>query len=247
MNRPGFLIPVLALAALFFGWRTYETWTGPVGAASPAPASQAPVPVGISAEEAPQAIDFSGATASIAARPLFRPDRLPFREGSAAVPKRNYEAELSRFTLLGVLILGNDRKGVVVGKTGAGAGREERWEVSPGENLPGFSVKDVRSDGMTLVADEKEFLLPLYAGGPKGAAGGAAVRTDVGPLPKAQAVQAGQAGTARPAATPAQPYPAAVQPTPAVSPQTPIASPPSRVPRDFGRDRTRPTFLPGRR
>jgi hypothetical protein len=244
MNRPGFLIPVLALAALFFGWRTYEAWTGPVGASGKATAGQAPVPVGIAADDAPQAIDLAGATASIAARPLFRPDRLPFREGSAVVPKRNYETELSRFTLLGVLILGTDRKGVVVGKTGAGAGREERWEVSPGESLPGFEVKDVRADGMTLVADEMEFLLPLYAGGPKGAAG--AVRTDVGPPrqaapgaqppPKAQADQTGQPGQAGIVRSQAPP----AQPTPAARLQRPIT-------RDFRRDRTQPRNTPGRR
>jgi hypothetical protein len=112
--------------------------------------------------------------ASIMARPLFRPDR----EEAVQVPRRNYEAELTRLTLLGVLLLGKDKRGVVVGRSGTG--REERWEVGPGDTLPGFIVKDVGAEGLTLTADNREFLLPLYAGGPKGTAGQAPART-VGP------------------------------------------------------------------
>jgi hypothetical protein len=214
MSRPGFLIPLLALAALFFGWRTYDAWTGPVGAAAPAPPSPVAAPVGVSPEEAPPPADLSAPVAFIVARPVFRPDRQPFREEAIQIPQRNYEAELSRFTLLGVLLLGKDKKGVVVGK--GGAGRDERWEVAPGDSLPGFGVKDVGTEGLTLTADGREFLLPLYAGGPKGPPGKAPGRTEVAP-PSA------------PAASP-QPPPA-VRPGPVVrTPADNAYAPPTRVP-----------------
>ena len=216
MSRPGFLVPLLALAALFFGWRTYEAWTGPARAASPVRPSPAVVPVGVFPEEAPPPADLSAPVATIVARPVFRPDRQPFREEAVQIPQRNYEAELSRFTLLGVLLLGKDRKGVVVGK--GGAGRDERWEVAPGDSLPGFSVKDVGSEGMTLTADGREFLLPLYAGGPKGPPGKAPGRTEVAP----------------PSAPAAPPPAASSPPSPAVRPGTVrppadnVYSPPTR-------------------
>lgn len=181
MTRPGLLIPVLAIAALFFGWRTYEAWTGPAGATGPPPAGPAPVPIGVAPEETIPAMDLSAPMASIMARPLFRPDRKPYREEAVQVPRRNYEAELTRLTLLGVLLLGKDKRGVVVGRSGTG--REERWEVGPGDTLPGFIVKDVGAEGLTLIADDRELLLPLYAGAPKGPTGQAPVRTVGGSSP----------------------------------------------------------------
>jgi hypothetical protein len=234
MSRPGFLIPLLALAALFFGWRTYDAWTGPVGAAAPAPPTPVAAPVGVSPEEAPPPADLSAPVAFIVARPVFRPDRQPFREEAIQIPQRNYEAELSRFTLLGVLLLGKDKKGVVVGK--GGAGRDERWEVAPGDSLPGFGVKDVGTEGLTLTADGREFLLPLYAGGPKGPPGKAPGRTEVAP-PSAPAAPPPAASPQPPPAVrpgmpeaPAQPSPA-VRPGPVVrTPADNAYAPPTRVP-----------------
>jgi hypothetical protein len=151
----------------------------------------------------------------IVARPVFRPDRQPFREEAVQIPQRNYEAELGRFTLLGVLLLGKDKKGVVVGK--GGAGRDERWEVAPGDSLPGFSVKDVGTEGLTLTADGRDFLLPLYAGGPKGPPGKAPGRTEVAP-PSAPAPP--------PQAAPATP---AARPGTVQAPADNVYSPPTRV------------------
>ncbi len=218
MSRPGLLIPLLALAALFFGWRTYEAWMRPGEAAAPVPPSSAAAPIGVSPEEAPPPADLSAPMVSIVARPVFRPDRQPFREEAVQFPTRNYEAELSRFTLLGVLLLGKDKKGVVVGK--GGAGRDERWEVAPGDSLPGFSVKDVGTEGLTLTADGRDFLLPLYAGGPKGPPGKAPGRTEAAP-PSVPAA-------APPAASP-QPPPA-VRPGTARTPADNIYIPPTRIP-----------------
>jgi hypothetical protein len=258
MSRPGFLIPLLALAALLFGWRAYEAWTGPLGNVGPPPPNPSAMPIGVSQEEAPPSPDLSASVTLIVARPIFRPDRQPFREETAAqIPKRNYEAELNRFTLLGVLLLGTDRKGVVVGK--GAAGREERWEVAPGDSLPGFTVKDVGADGVTLAADEKEFLLPLYAGGPKTQPGQAPVRTDLGtprpPVPAPKPPVASPPGTVRPpTGIPLSP-PTAAPPMPpaAVPPAPPMASPPVTSPPSttgspvYQRGRMRPTYIPGRR
>lgn len=225
MSRPGFLVPLLALAALFFGWRTYEAWTGPPGAGPPVPPSSAAAPIGVTPEEAPPPGDLSGPVVSIVARPVFRPDRQPFREEAVQIPQRNYDAELSRFTLLGVLLLGKDRKGIVVGK--GGTGRDERWEVAPGDTLPGFNVKDVGTEGLTLTADGREFLLPLYAGGPKGPPGKAPARTEVAPPTAPVASPTAPAAPRAPAAPP-QPFPAA-RPGTVHTPADNVYSPPTRV------------------
>lgn len=219
MNRPGVVIPALALAALFFGWRAYEAWTGPVRTAGVASSAPAAAPIGISTEEAPPPTDLSALAASVGAKPVFRPDRRPYREDAAGQSKRNYDAEISRFTLLGVLLLDKDKKGVVVGK--GAAGRSERWEVAPGDALPGFIVKEIGADGITLAADEREFLLPLYAGGPKGPPAQGAVRTEAAPArpsaAPAQPVPPKQAGSVSPAVQPARATPpSAVAPSPAV-------------------------------
>jgi general secretion pathway protein N len=250
MRSPPFLIPVLALAVLFFGWRTYEAWTTPMAPSLPPPAARAAVaPAGLSPADPPPPADLPGMAASILARPVFRPDRTPFREETAQAPKRNYDAEMSRFTLLGVLLLGSEKKGVVVGK--AGTGRQERWEVGPGDALPGFTVKDIGADGITLAADGKEFLLPLYAGGPKGPPGQAPVRTDVGP-PRApaaapQPAPPAKGGTAPGAAPSVPPLPPTAAPPPqAATPGTGMPAP--REPLDYNRGRLlRPSYLPGRR
>jgi len=192
MSQTRILNLVLALSVIFFGWRSYEAWTKPVAVVI-SPSSGTPVvPIGVSQPDLPAVpADLSANVALIVARPVFRPDRKPFSEGGSGFSKRNYEAEISKFTLLGVLQLGNDKKGIVVGK--GTANRDERWEVGPGDTLLGFRVKDVGVEGMTLTADGREFLLPLYAGGPKGTTGQAALRTEGG-SPRT---------TASPASTPA--------------------------------------------
>jgi hypothetical protein len=248
MSRPGFLIPVLALAALFFGWRAYDAWTGPLGAVGPPPSNPPAVPIGVSKEEAPPPLDLSAPVVSIVARPVFRQDRKPFREETATIPKRNYEAELARFTLLGVLLLGKDRKGIVVGK--GGTGKEERWEVNPGDSLPGFVVKEVGAEGVMLSADDREFLLPLYAGGPKVLPGQGPVRTEVAP-PRPPAASA-QPAPARPPGASPPPVPAGqagtVRPPGNAASSPSIAVPPRTDPTDYRRGRTlRPTYIPGRR
>lgn len=215
MRRPALVIFVLAAAASLFGWETYKAWTAAEDPAD-APAGFAPAPrPDAAADNASRDGDLDVQTAVIVTKPLFRPDRQPFLENAAGVAQRNYEAELSRFSLVGVLLQGEARKGLVLS---AGAGRQDRWEVGSGDSIPGFTVKEVQTDGLTLSSDGKEFLLPLYAGGPKGQAAGS-LRTEVAAgTAAAQAAapakagspspNAGVAGTAQspaPVAAPGQP------------------------------------------
>jgi hypothetical protein len=167
----------------------------------------------------------------VKSRPLFRSDRRPFTEAVAgAVPARNFDAELSKLSLIGILAIGDDPKGIVVSKGGT---RSERWEVKAGDELPGFRVKEVRTDGLAVTAEDREFLLPLYAGPPTAAGG--TVRTEA---PRMEAAPAQPA--AAPATAPAQPRPAAAQapaqprpaPQPAVQPSGPAVA---------------PRYIPGRR
>jgi hypothetical protein len=177
---------------------------------------------------------------AIAARPLFRADRQAFKEQAAsAAPARNYESELSRYMLLGVLGFGEEPVGVVTGKTG---NKTDRWELKAGDALPGFTVKEVGVDGMLLTADGREFLLPLYAGPPTAAAG--AVRTEVPRRDAAPPAAApGSPASAKPASSGAPPGPAAVAaPAAAKPPAAPVYTPPNRTPPGAP-----PRFRPGRR
>ncbi|MBF8258991.1 MAG: hypothetical protein HW377_1365 [Actinobacteria bacterium] len=197
MRQTRILNLVIALSVIFFGWRSYEAWTKPVTVVtSPSPGTSV-TPIGAYQPDSPAVpADLSANVALIVARPVFRPDRKPFSEGGIGFSQRNYDVELSKLTLVGVLQMGDDKKGIVVGK-GAGT-RDERWEVGPGDTLPGFRVKDVGVEGMTLTADGREFLLPLYAGGPKGTAGQATVRTEGTPQrPPTSPSQPPAAGQAR--------------------------------------------------
>ncbi|MBI5576771.1 MAG: hypothetical protein HY896_10475 [Deltaproteobacteria bacterium] len=253
MKRPGFLMIALALAALFFGWRTYRAWTGPAYGIPPPPSAPAVPPIGISPEDPPQAVELSAPVAYITARPVFRPDRRPFQENASIVPARNYDQELSRFTLLGVLLLGDMKKAVVTGKS---PGRPERYELSPGETLPGFVVKEIQQDGVLLEADGKEFLLPLYAGAPK-VQGTGGLRTD---LPSTQASPA-SAGQTRPPPAPiradsvsapartgsAGAVPAKTQAPASVAPPGLTGSPAEAFQQRPYRGRVRPTYVPGQR
>lgn len=201
MNRAALRIVVCAAAAIFFGWQAYRAWTEAVLPAEEPRAREtfsrpaAAIPPAVPGDAVPSGLS------PIVARPVFRPDRRPFQEDSPGVPQRNYEAELARYTLIGVLMAGEEKKAVVVSK---GPGQDERWEVGAGDDLPGFTVKEVGIDGLVLMADGKEYTLPLYAGGPK-SAGGTPIRTEVVPA----------TSPARP-----QPQPAAVRP----GPQTPSRS-----------------------
>lgn len=253
MSRASLWIPLLALASLFFGWRGYDAWTVPAKAVGLAPPRTAVAPFGVSSEDPPQAADLVAPVAVIVARPVFRPDRRPFQETAVTVPTRNYEQELSRFTLLGVLQFGDMKKAVITGKT---PGRTERYEIGPGESLPGFEVKEIQQEGVLLTADGKEFLLPLYAGAPK-VQGPGGLRTELPPPPSTGASP--PAGQARPPAAPVQAgsgaasgrgetageIPGRAQPPAAVAaPGQPGTAPPS--PSTY-RGRLRPTFLPGQR
>ncbi len=170
MNRR-LLVSVLAMATLFLGWKTYRAWTEDVAAGVSPPVAQAVQSPAAALDSAAPGPDTSAAVATIMARPVFRADRKPFRpdDPAAAGPARNYDAELSRYMLLGVVIQADTRKAVVVTR---GSAKPERWEVGAGDTIPGFAVKDIEQDGVTLSADGKEFLLPLFAGGPKASAQG---------------------------------------------------------------------------
>ena len=223
MNRTSLPILVLAFLACIFGWETYRALTMPVlpteGTTAENPLSlqsSAVLPPGVPGE------DIRGALASVLGRPVFRPDRRPHREETPGASIRNYESELSRYTALGVLMIGDVQKALVVGK---GTAKGERWEVGAGDELPGFTVKKVNPDGLTLEADGREFTLPLYAGGPN-AAQGATLRTVV--TPAQPNVQQQPRNAVSPAPGPAVPS------SPAASPGLPQR----RYPR---------TYVPGRR
>jgi hypothetical protein len=225
MRKPYLLALGLALLALFFGWRTQQMLDAP-----PAAGDSAARPVatgwqpGAPAPDPPPPQDTATAVAAVKNRPLFRADRRPFTEAAAgAVPARNFDAELSRLSLIGILAIGDDPKGIVVSK---GSARSERWEVKAGDELPGFLVKEVRTDGLAVTAEGREFLLPLYAG-PPAAAGGGPVRTD---LPRKD-----PAAQAPVPSTPPRPAPPSA--TPAVQPPLPASPAPAVAPR----------YIPGRR
>lgn len=160
MRRAALVIAVLCAIAAFFGWKAQEAWFAPLPPVGAAGAPAATLAAGGAADPAPQP-ELAGAVAAIAARPLFRPDRLSFRDGAGE--GRDGNADLSRFSLIGVLTLGQGLKGIVVSKDGSGPGR---WELKAGDSLPGFKVKEVRLDGLVLDAEGRKVLLPLYAGPP---------------------------------------------------------------------------------
>jgi len=229
MRKPALLVAALCSLALFFGWKARNAWlsTPPpadnTGRASPdlwQPG--APVP-----DPSPPP-DSAAAVSAIVSRPLFRADRLPFREDAGAAAGRNYEAELSRLSLIGTLTFGGELKGIVVSK---GSPRAERWEVKAGDALPGFKVKEVTIDGLVVTADKREFQLPLYAGPPT-AVGGGIVRTEA---PRKMPAPAQQAATAPPPSVAQPPSAVAQPPAAAARPPSPVAQP-----------RPAPTFVPER-
>jgi hypothetical protein len=237
VRRPTLATLALSLLALLFGWETRQalraTPGGQDNAATPPAVTWQP---GAAAPDPQPPPDPTPVATAIAARPLFRADRQPFREQEASqAPARNYDTELSRFTLLGVLGFGEEPVGVVAGKNG---NKTDRWEVKAGDALPGFTVKEVGVEGMLLSADGREFHLPLYAGPPPAAAG--AVRTEVPRRAIAPpAVAPGIPASAKPAAPGAPQGPAAV---PAPAQPMPAYAPPSRT-----APVAPPRFRPGRR
>ncbi len=204
MNRSALYFLMYVAAAVFFAWKTYRALTDPVlpgkeigaGVVFTRPAVlDLPMPL-------PGNAQYTGLSA-ILARPVFRPDRRPVPGAANGVPQRNYEAELARYTVLGVVMMGDDKKAVVVSNPPGNAGR---WEVGIGDSLPGFTVKEITTDGIVLSADGRELMLPLYAGGPK-SAGSAPLRTEAGP-----------------AALPARPQPPAAATAPGTAPPSPVQS-----------------------
>lgn len=242
MKKPYLLSVALAVLAVFFGWRTMQALEGRPAAGDTAagaaatgwqPAAPAPDP------SPPR--DMTTAVAAVKSRPLFRADRKPYAEGGT-VSGRNFDAELSRLSLIGIVSFGDDLRGVVVSK---GAPRTERWEVKAGDDLAGFRVKEVRTDGLTVTAENREFLLPLYAGSPT-ATGGGPVRTEATRREPSPAQPA--AAQPRPGTPPVQ---RGVTPQPAPSqlrqpPQAPPAAQPvtPTVPRPAP---PFPRYIPGRR
>jgi len=165
LSRTARWIPILLVAILFLGWRTYRAWTEPVLPGEPVPREGSVLLPGPAYPEPAGGGDSAAyAVAVIQARPLFRPDRSPYQENGAILPGRNYDAELSRFVVLGVLLLGEEQKAVITDKA---PGQSNRWEVGAGDPIPGFVVKEVQEDGVLLEANGKIFTLPLYAGAPR--------------------------------------------------------------------------------
>ena len=248
MRRPALAPLALSLLALLFGWETRqalrETPRGQDNAATAPTGAWQP---GVSSPDPQPPPDPAPVSAAVAARPLFRQDRQPFRE-TASAPARNYETELSRFTLLGVLGFGDGPVGVVTGKTG---NKTDRWELKAGDALPGFTVKEVGIDGLRLTADGQEFLLPLYAGAPTAAARRAPDRDDASGATNPTAAP-GIPGSAKPAVSGAPPGPASstapapAQPRTIPSPAQPRPGPEYTPPERAAPVRP-PRFIPGRR
>jgi len=243
VRRPALATLALSLLALLFGWETRQALLGTPGGQDNA--ATAPIGgwrPGVSAPDPQPPPDPSPVAAAIAARPLFRADRQPFREQAASqVAARNYETELSRFTLLGVFGFGEGPVGVVTAKTG---NKTDRWELKAGDALAGFTVKEIGMDGLRLTADGREFLLPLYAGGPTAAGG--ALRTEVTrAAPAGPAAAPGSPASAKPAVS------AGAAPGPAASPVPAPAAAQPRIlpnyPRPYRPPGLSPRFVPGRR
>ena len=218
MRKPYLLVSALAALALFFGWQARQALDEPVAAGdNAAKAAVTGWQPGALAPDPPPPPETATAVASIRNRPLFRPDRRQYTE--AGTSARNFESELSRLSLIGIMAIGDDMKGIVVSK---GTPNAERWEVKVGDTLPGFKVKAIRTEGLTVTAEGREFLLPLYAGAPT-AAGGGPVRTEVtrkDPAP----------GGTKPAAAPAAAPPAAQRPVPQPAAMPPTAAPAQPAP-----------------
>jgi hypothetical protein len=222
VRRPALATLALSLLALLFGWETRQALLATPGGQDNAASAPAGVwKPGVSTPDPQPPRDPMPTASAVAARPLFRPDRQPFREGGASA--RNFEAELSRYTLLGVLGFGEEPVGVVTGKAGT---KTDRYELKAGDALPGFTVKEVGMEGLRLTADGREFLLPLYGGAPTAAGG--ALRTET---PRRDALQPpaapGSPSSAKPASMPA-PAPAAMS-APAPAQPMPAYAPPDRA------------------
>ena len=238
MRRPSLATLALSLLALLLGWETRQALRAtPGGQDNVTTAPAGTWQPGVSAPDPQSPPDPTPVVAAVMARPLFRPDRQPFREQAASsAPARNYETELSRFTLLGVLGFGEEPVGVVTGKTG---NKTDRWELKAGDALPGFTVKEVGMEGLRLTADGREFLLPLYGGAPTAAGG--ALRTET-PRRDASRPPSSPSGPTASPAPPTQSAPATSAPAPpsrATSP--PVSQPPRSAPMGA------PRYLPGRR
>lgn len=212
MSRLNRLILILLAASAFLGWKTYGAWTEPEPPLPGPGGESASIAAGDNVAGPLPEAELAAAVAAIVGHPVLRPDRQPYKEipFSAAAPQRNYEAEMGKFTVIGILPIDGVEKALVVRK-GAGSSTE-RWELAPGDALPGFVAKEIRPEGVLLAADGRDFLLPLYAGGPKAPAGGP-LRTE-GPQPALPpsghpsfpGIPASQAGTAAaPGAIPAPP------------------------------------------
>jgi len=253
MRRPTLATLALSLLALLFGLETRQALRAtPGGQDNAAPAPAGAWQPGIATADPQPPPDPGPMVSAIMARPLFRQDRQPFREQTAGASARNVEAELSRFTLLGVLGFGDVPYGVVVGKGGS---KGERWEVRKGDSFQGFTVQEVGMDGLRVTAEDRELLLPLYAGAPTAAGG--AVRTETTRRDAAQPASraAAPASGAAPASAAGAPLPGPA--TPSASPVPPRVRRPSPVPLAPGASpaplpsdaspTVAPRYIPGRR
>ena len=162
MRRPALLIIALCLIGILFGWKAQKAWFSPPpvidSAKRPAidlgPGELGPAPWR----------DLAGAAAAISSRSLFRPDRSFFGAGeSGSGDGQGQNQDLSRLSMIGLMTFGGGMKGIVISNDNPQA---ERLELKAGDSLLGFKVKEVRMDGIVLISDERQVLLPLYAGPP---------------------------------------------------------------------------------
>jgi len=156
MKNSALLIIVLCSISVLFGWKAQKAWFSPTVAIDSAKRPSIDLgPVDLSPVLRK---DLYSSVAAISTRSLFRPDRSFFSEGEPGD-----ERDLARLSMIGLMTFGGKIKGIVIAKDNP---QSERWELQEGDSFMRFKVKEVKENGIVLVTDGKELLLPLYAGSP---------------------------------------------------------------------------------
>jgi len=161
MRSPALPIIALCSICILFGWKAQKAWFSPPPAVDYA--KNQSIDIGPNEPGSVPWRDLVGAVNVISSRSLFRPDRSFFGAGESGEDGKGGNQNLSRLSMIGLMTFGGGMKGIVID---TGNPQSERWEVQAGDSLLGFKVKEVRMDGIVLVTDGRQVMLPLYAGPP---------------------------------------------------------------------------------
>ncbi|MCL1926520.1 MAG: general secretion pathway protein GspB [Syntrophorhabdaceae bacterium] len=186
MRNPKLLIIALCLIGVLFGWKAQKAWFSPPAAINPT--KHPSIDLGLDDLSPVPRKDLVSAVAAVSGRPLFRPDRSFFSEDTPGD-----ERDLSNLSMIGLMTLGGKTKGIVISKSSNP--HTERWELQEGDSLLRFKVKEIREDGIVLVSEGREVLLPLYAGSPT---------VDEKSLRSQNTMRSPNRGTSRPGTPPAR-------------------------------------------